>query len=169
MNEETDREEQVRLLTEKLHDRIRVRKHPSGVESHVLDLRGRRWGDLGPMTIRIKTHPDWPKEGQPVESREAAEAQLKRYAEWLQERLASHSSRRTRKVLIWSDAVPEFLADLASKGKDSSTYKNYRLIFQNRVIPKWGDHPLTLSSEQVGEWLDTVQVVKRVNGGSLKN
>jgi hypothetical protein len=115
MNDETDREEQVHLLTEKLRDRMKVRKHPSGVGSHVLDLRGRRWGKLGQITVRRRTHPDWPKEGQAVESQEAAEAELGRYAEWLQNRLASPPSRRTRKVLIWTDAVPAFLAHLASR------------------------------------------------------
>lgn len=154
----SEQDKEVRELVEKLSTRIRERTYRSGLTSYQLDLRGRKWGNLGQQTVREHGHPSWPEEGSPAESIEEAEAQLEHYAEWILDQ--GERKPQDRKVVpSWKDSVQSYLDHLEEVlGADHGTFQNRRSSLHTYVLPKWKDHALTLSSRRVGIWLDGLRL-----------
>jgi hypothetical protein len=162
----SDREKEVRRLTDVLRSRLRRRVINVATTVFFLELRNAECGFRGQPTMRHKTHPDWPKKGKAVETEAEAKALLPSYAEWLHDKPAGEPrTRGSAGVLTWNEAVPAFLEALKeSKGEDSRTYQAYRTSLRKHVLPRFGNHPLTLDSVQVGMFLDSLHVTRQYNG-----
>ena len=151
-------------LVEQLADRLRARTYKSGEVSYTLDLRGKKWGDRGQVTVRVHGHPNWPEEGVSVTTREEAEKQIEHYAKWLAKIRPSSKGRRSS-VPTWGEVIPTYLENLKARmGADHNTYKAHRGSLRNLVLPRWKNDRLTVDATQVGNWLDGLTVSKMVEG-----
>jgi len=149
-----DERSKIALVGEHLVKRLKARTTADGV-SWFLDLRHRKFGNLGRITVHDPSSPGWPDVGQATSDRTTA-------ARWVRERYAgwfyrTHVANRRPDLgaLSTADACDLYLEILERElGSDHNTVKNRRSAARQHIKPTIGQKPfLSLDRETVKRFL----------------
>lgn len=161
--------DEVTDLAEALLGRVRSRDLKTQT-SYALDLRGKKWGDEGVLTMRYPRSSGWPRAGLTIDREEDAHSEtvLKAYAEWLVGRLRTIRAVGQAPIPTVKEAAERLVEKLAQSpefGLTHNTTKNARAALLGRVVPRYRSKPLTvLTKDEVSNWLGNLEVTKRRYG-----
>lgn len=126
-----------------------------------LDLRGKRWGGIGKVTLRNPESDGWPARGETTSCDAIA-------ADWVEHYYLAEIEARlkvTRQggaLATVEDAARAYLRKLeqqSSRNVENTTLASRRGHIENHIVPKLGNHLLvTLSHRTVSDWVGSLVV-----------
>jgi len=155
--------EEAKLAAE-LVRRLKSRRTLNG-RHWTLDLRHRRFGGLGRVTLFCPSGPSWPDAGQTTDNRAAAVDWIMMrggYAQYIARRRSVAGSGLSERLTV-ADAADQYLKHLETTlGRSHNTYINRQSAFRCHVNPALGHTPLVaLNRKSVREFLGTLTIRKQ--------
>lgn len=125
-----------------------------------LDLRGKRWGGLGKLTLRNPEADGWPARGETTICEATATEWIEHYyLTEIESRLKV--TRQGGALATVRDAARAYLRklELSSRNLKNSTLANRRGQIENHIIPSLGNQLfVTLSHQTVSDWVNSMVV-----------
>lgn len=160
-----DRRTKAERVEANLLTRVRTRTI-RGRDVIWLDLRGKKWADLGRLTLRDPAHRRWPRQGETTSDLETAEKWIRTsYVPWIQSRIAARKHGGATTTV--RDAALAYIQEREAQSIESedNTLIMRRGHVHNHIIPHIGDEVLAdLTQKTVQGWLNTL-MVDDGNGG----
>ena len=154
-----DRRTEAERLEAKLLTRVRTRTI-RGRDVIWLDLRGKKWADLGRLTLRDPAHRRWPGEGETTNDLKIAKRWIRTsYVPMIESRLAARKHGGAMTTV--RDAALAYLQEREAQSIDSedNTLIMRRGHVHNHIIPHLGDKILAdLDQKTVEDWLSDLMV-----------
>jgi len=144
--------------------RLKPRRTQHGTH-WTLDLRHRRFGGLGRVTLFYPSGPAWPDAGQTTDNRTAAVDWIMMrggYAQYITRRKSVAGNGLSERLSV-AEAADQYLKHLESTlGRSHNTFINRQSVFRCHVNPVLGSTPLVaLNRKSVREFLGKLTIRKQ--------